>query len=250
MLQLSGTDINEYLDSDPVPTLRSMELADCLVALNERARRAVPKHLHSRLRVIHQSASPLAQPRHPSARAVVISVIGHLRDVKDPLRAAAASRLLPPASRVKIDQIGRAYTSTWAALAESEMKSNPRYRWHGDVSAASVRRLLARSHAMVISSRSEGGANVISEAAVAGVPILASRMDGNVGLLGADYPGYFPVGNTIALANLMQRVENDPDFVSRLERAVTGRAPLFALSLEINAWRDLLTDLKAKDLNR
>ena len=37
---------------------------------------------------------------------------------------------------------------------------------------AEVSRLLARSHAMVISSLSEGGANVISEAAVAGVPDL------------------------------------------------------------------------------
>ena len=57
---------------------------------------------------------------------------------------------------------------------------------------------------MVISSLSEGGANVISEAAVAGVPVLASRIDGNVGLLGADYPGYFPVGDTEALARLLR----------------------------------------------
>ena len=85
---------------------------------------------------------------------------------------------------------------------------------------------------------------------MAGVPILASRMDANVGQLGADYPRYFPVGNTMALANPMRRASNDFDFVSSLERAVTGRAPLFALSLEIDAWRGLLTDLKAKDLNR
>ena len=67
---------------------------------------------------------------------------------------------------------------------------------------------------MVLSSRSEGGANVISEAIVAGVPILASRMDGNVGLLGADYPGYFPVGDTQALARLLWRIEADAPFVA------------------------------------
>ena len=89
-------------------------------------------------------------------------------------------------------------------------ESQPRYRWRDDVPAAAVRRLLARSHAMVISSLSEGGANVISEAAVAGVPVLASRMDGNVGLLGADYPGYFPVGDTRALARLLERLEREP----------------------------------------
>src|SRR5260221_4535992 len=56
ILQLSGTDIYHYLDADPAPTRRSMELADRLVALNSLAWRAVPKRLRSRLRVIYQSA--------------------------------------------------------------------------------------------------------------------------------------------------------------------------------------------------
>jgi glycosyltransferase involved in cell wall biosynthesis len=123
------------------------------------------------------------------------------------------------------------------------MEANPRYLWRGDVPAAAVRRLLARSHAMVISSLSEGGANVISEAAIAGVPVLASRMDGNVGLLGADYPGYFPVGDTAALARLLQRLEHEPRFVGRLRKALARRAPLFRPAREIAAWRRLLTSL-------
>ena len=57
---------------------------------------------------------------------------------------------------------------------------------------------------MVLSSLSEGGANVISEAVAAGVPVLASRIDGSVGLLD-DYPGYFPVRDTAALARLLER---------------------------------------------
>jgi putative glycosyltransferase (TIGR04348 family) len=244
VLQLSGTDIYDYIKTDPAPTLRSMELADRLVALNDLAWRVVPRRMRARLSVIHQSAAPLPQPRQPSPRAVVISVIGHLRDVKDPLRAAEASRLLPAESRVRIEQVGRAYTAQWAARARAEMASNPRYVWHDDVPAAAVRRLLARSHAMVISSRSEGGANVISEAAVAGVPILASRMDGNVGLLGADYPGYFPVGDTRALARLLQRIEGNPSFVRQLARAVSRRRVLFQPARETAAWRRLLASLE------
>ena len=246
VLQLSGTDIYEYIDSDPEPTLRSMELADRLVALNDLAWRAVPKRLRTRLGVIHQSAATLPHPHRPSARAVVISVIGHLRDVKDPLRAAEAARLLPTTSRVRIEQVGRAYTPAWAARAEAEMEANPRYHWRGDVTGAAVRRLLARSHAMVISSRSEGGANVISEAAVAGVPVLASHMDGNVGLLGADYPGYFPVGDTKALTRLLQKLECDPHFVARLGKALTRRAPLFRPARETAAWRGLLAELRRR----
>ena len=244
VLQLSGTDIYGYLASDPGPTLRSMELADRLVALNDLAWRAVPKRLRARLSVIHQSAEPPAAPRRPSARGVVISVIGHLRDVKDPLRAAEAARLLPADSAVRIEQVGRAYTAGWAKRARAEMRINPRYRWRDDVPHAEVRRLLARSHAMVISSLNEGGANVISEAAVAGVPILASRMDGNVGLLGGRYPGYFPVGDTQALAGLIWRLETDSRFSRQLAQAVRTRARLFTPRRELAAWRVLLKELR------
>ena len=244
VLQLSGTDIYQYIDTDPGPTLRSMQRADRLVALNDLAWKAVPKPLRARLSVIHQSAPPLARPRRPSRRAVVVSVIGHLRDVKDPLRAAEAARLLPAGSRILIEQVGRAYTPEWAERARAEMAVNARYRWRDDVPAAAVRRLLARSHAMVISSLSEGGANVISEAVVAGVPILASRMDGNVGLLGSDYRGYFPVGDTRALARLLQRLEHEPRFVTALDKALKRRKPLFRPACEEAAWRCLLADLR------
>ncbi|MBS0546166.1 MAG: TIGR04348 family glycosyltransferase [Proteobacteria bacterium] len=243
ILQLSGTDIYQYIKTDPVPTLRSMVLADRLVGLNDLAGRVVPKRLRPRLSVIHQSATGLLRHRRPSTRAVIVSVISHLRDVKDPLRAAEAARLLPVECRVRIEHVGRAYTSEWAARAEIEMDANPRYLWRGDVSSAAVRRLLARSHAMVISSLSEGGANVISEAAVAGVPILASRMDGNVGLLGIDYPGYFPVGDTDVLSGLLRKLEREPRFVSRLSEAVARRAPLFRPKRELAAWRRLLAGL-------
>ena len=243
VLQLSGTDIYGTLASDPVPTLQSMELADRLVALNDLAWKVVPRRLHKKLMVMHQSAEPLTEPRRLSPRAVVISVIGHLRDVKDPLRAAEAARLLPADSRVRIEQVGLAYTRDWARRARAEMADNPRYRWRDDVPAAGVRRLLARSHAMAITSLSEGGANVVSEAVVAGVPILASRIDGNVGLLGRDYRGYFPVGNTKALARLMRRLEEEPPFVADLAKGLRARAPLFRPAREIAAWRTLLADL-------
>ena len=223
-----------------------MHLADRLIALNDLAWRVVPEGLRARLSVIHQSAPPLPYPRRPSPHAVVVSAIGHLRDVKDPLRAAAAARLLPAESRIHIEQVGRAYTPEWARLARVEMAANPRYVWRDDVPAAAVRRLLARSHAMVISSLSEGGANVISEATVAGVPILASRVDGNVGLLGADYPGYFPVGDTQALARLLRRLENDPGFVARLRQALARRAPLFRPAREVAAWRRLVAELRCQ----
>ena len=246
ILQLSGTDIYQYIKEDAEPTLRSMELAERLVALNSLAWRVVPNRFRKKLRVIFQSARRSTAPRELSRRHIDLCVIGHLRDVKDPLRAAEAARLLPPASRVRVVQIGRAYSADWAAKATAEMAANPRYLWRDDVPRAAVQSLLRRSHAMVLSSISEGGANVISEAIVAGVPILASRMDGNVGLLGADYPAYFPVGDTQALARLMRRIEVDRRFVVTLRRAIARRAPLFRPEREVAAWRELLASLKPR----
>jgi putative glycosyltransferase (TIGR04348 family) len=243
ILQLSGTDIYHYINDEPAPTLRSMELADSLVALNSLAWRVVPKKFRKKLRVIFQSADKPSTLRQPSRRHIDVCVIGHLRDVKDPLRAAQAARLLPSSSRIRIVHVGRAYSPRWAAEAMAEMADNPRYSWRDDVPRAAVRALLLRSHAMVLSSLSEGGANIISEAIVAGVPILASRMDGNVGLLGADYRAYFPVGDTEALARLLLRIESDRGFVAALHRAIARRAPLFKPDREIAAWRRLLTEL-------
>jgi glycosyltransferase involved in cell wall biosynthesis len=99
---------------------------------------------------------------------------------------------------------------------------------------------------MVLSSLSEGGANVISEAVAAGVPVLASRIDGSVGLLGRDYPGYYPVGDTAALARLLSRLETSPDFRTRLRRAIKRRAALFRPAREKAAWKRLIGELTTR----
>ena len=53
----------------------------------------------------------------------------------------------------------------------------------------------------------EGGANVVSEAIAVGVPVVGVAHPGSVGLLGEDYPGYFPVGDTEGLAALLRRTK-------------------------------------------
>jgi putative glycosyltransferase (TIGR04348 family) len=243
IVALSGTDLNVYLDRDPDTTLRSLEYADRLIALQDLARRRLPSRFHAKLRVIHQSAAPPARREPPSVRYFEVAVIAHLRAVKDPLRAARAARRLPAASRLRIVHMGGAHTPEWAAEAKAEMETNPRYVWRGEVPRAEVRRVLGRARAMVLSSLSEGGANVVSEAVVAGVPVLASRIDGTVGLLGADYPGYFPVGDTAALARLLKRIEADPEFLAQLKRAVAECSALFRPERELLAWKNLLDEL-------
>lgn len=124
------------------------------------------------------------------------------------------------------------------------MASNPRLVWRGEVGAGAVRRAFARSHAMIISSIMEGGANVVSEAVAAGLPVIASRIDGNIGLLGDDYAGYYPVGDTEALAGVLQRAEDEPEFLKLLAAQVRERQPLFRPDRERAAWRRLLAEIK------
>jgi putative glycosyltransferase (TIGR04348 family) len=246
IVALSGTDINDYIDRDPAPTLHSLACADRLVALQELARRRVPARFRRKVRVVYQSAPGLERIGRRAARGFDVAVIGHLRHVKDPFRAAKAARRLPATSYIRIVHLGAAETARWAAMAKAEMKANPRYVWRGDRPRAEVRRLLGRVRAMVLSSVSEGGANVISEAVAAGVPVLASRIDGSVGLLGRNYPGYFPVGDTAALAQLLQRIETNPDFLARLQRAVARRAHLFRPAREKAEWKKLIRELMPK----
>jgi glycosyltransferase involved in cell wall biosynthesis len=98
-------------------------------------------------------------------------------------------------------------------------------------------RWLAASHVLVVSSRMEGGANVVSEALRIGVPVLASRIPGNVGLLSAGYPGYFPPGDEAALARLLARAQADRRFYRSLRQWIRRLRPLAAPRNEAAALR-------------
>ena len=243
VVAFGGTDVNTYLKSDPKTTLASMEMADALVGLHDLVADQLPVAFRQKLFVIRQSAKPLPQPRNTSKRFFDICVIGHLRAEKDPFRSALAARLLPAESKVRVLHYGKAHGPKWALQAEAEMRINPRYHWRGEVSAGQVRQAFLRAHLMVISSLQEGGANVVSEALVAGVPIIASDISGNIGLLGRDYGGYFRVGDEVSLAEQMRRAEVDVRFIKSLERQGRTLAPMFTPEQELSAWQKLLATI-------
>lgn len=240
IVTLTGTDIYHFQDADPATTLASIEVADLLIGLHDLVADAIPRRYHGKLAIIHQSVSPLRERTPPLRTRFEVLVIGHLRAEKDPLRAAFAARNLPESSRIRVIHLGMAHDENWAVAARTEMAGNQRYQWHGQVPGWAVRRALSRSPLMVLSSVMEGGANVISEALVAGVPVLASRIAGSVGLLGPDYQGYFPVGDTAALTALLHRAETDPDFRAELRTQCAARAHLFEPARERLAWQRLL----------
>ncbi|TLF53122.1 TIGR04348 family glycosyltransferase [Halomonas urmiana] len=233
---LTGTDVYRFQHSHPETFRESLATADVLIGLHDALDVDLPASVLPRLHVVHQSALPLpAGVPRPGRRHLNVLVVGHLREEKDPLRAALAVRDLPSGSRLRVIQLGAAHDEGWAGAARDEMAANPRYRWLGDLPRWRVRRWMGRARLMVISSRMEGGANVVSEACVAGLPVLASDILGNRGLLGDGYVGYFPVVDTAALGDLLRRAEAEPAFIEGLRRQVTARAPLFTPDAEREA---------------
>lgn len=226
MVVLTGTDIYDHQHRFPEVTHESMALADCLIGLHHRVSQDIPNHFTQKLTTVLQSADAPEKASSPEKKGFDICVIGHLREEKDPLRAALAARLLPETSTIRVINAGKAHTPDWEQKALAEQDANPRFQWLGEVDKSAIQGLMKRSRAMVISSVMEGGANVVSEACRAGLPVIASDISGNIGLLGDDYPGYFPVGNDTDLARLLQRVEQSPDLLGELAarvRELSGR---------------------------
>lgn len=237
---LTGTDVYGEL---PDEGMRSLEAATRILILQPLAAEELPSRLRDRTRVVYQSAQPPRRRERPAEAAFEVCVLGHLRPVKDPFRTAEAARLLPPSSRLRVLHAGAALTEEMAERARAEERGNPRYRWLGERSRQEALCLLTRCRLLVLSSLSEGGAGVISEALAAGTPVLSSRIPGSLGMLGADYPGYFPTGDTDALAELLNQAETDPAYLDELRAACARSAPRFTPEHERETWRHLLEEL-------
>jgi len=250
IVALTGTDLYRDIRTNHLAG-KSLDMATRIVVLQPKAIEELRSDLREKTRVIYQSAEDIqsqghtskAAPRAEFAGVFNVCVIGHLRAVKDPFRAAMAARILPDSSRIRVLQVGKAMNEAMATRARKEMRGNKRYQWLGEQPQAGVHRILAKSRLCVLSSRMEGGANVLSEAIVASVPVLASRINGNVGILGEDFPGYFSVGDTKQLAHLLTRAETCPPYLAELRARAKNLAPLFDPARERQAWADLISEL-------
>jgi putative glycosyltransferase (TIGR04348 family) len=242
MVALTGTDLYHDIHASRAAQA-SLDLADRLIVLQPRGRDELPSRHRSKVRVLYQSTRPTPGPVAKKTDVFEVCVLGHLRPVKDPFRAVLALRRLPASSTIRVHHAGKALSADMAKRARALMRLEPRYRWLGEIPRWQARRLLAHSRLLVLSSRMEGGANVISEAVVDGVPVLASRISGNLGLLGPHYPGYFPVGGTQALSRLLHRVETDASFYARLVQWCERLKPLFEPAREREDWKKFLREL-------
>ena len=236
---LTGTDLYRDLDTD-LSAQHSLECASHLVVLQPSGVRRLAPAWRAKTRSIVQSAQ--AWPHAAEQRCDFVAV-GHLREEKDPMTLMRAA--LELSDETRIVHIGAALDPPLGEAARRTQAACPAYRWLGAQGANEVRGWIAAAGALVHMSRIEGGANVVIEAVCSQTPVLASRIDGNLGLLGDDYGGYFPVGDSSALAALMRRFRHDPAFAAGLRAQCARREALFQPQVEAAAVQTLLGDMLA-----
>jgi putative glycosyltransferase (TIGR04348 family) len=242
IVALTGTDLYSDLQNS-AEAICSLDLASRIVVLQALGIEAVPESARRKVRVIYQSAERPSAPPPREESCFQVCVLAHLRAVKDPLRPAWAVRELPPSSRICVKHAGAMLDPDFASQMEAEQLANPRYRWLGPLAHEDAVDLLARSHVLVLTSHIEGGANVISEAIAVSVPVISSLIPGSVGILGANYPGYFRAGDTAALREQLQRAESDHGFYRDLQQWVAALHSLVSADRERETWRALLAEL-------
>jgi putative glycosyltransferase (TIGR04348 family) len=225
VLALTGTDLYRDIAVDPLAK-QSLKLAHRLIVLQDMGPKSLPTEFQSKCHVIFQSTLR-RQPVSKTKQKLRALMVGHLRSEKSPETYFAAARVLAQRPDIVLDHIGAPLDADLGNQARQLAVEVPTYRYLGEQTHTQTRSRIARAHVLVHPSRMEGGAHVVMEAVMSGTPVLASRIDGNVGMLGADYDGYFPWGDAQALANLLQRCKNDADFLDHLNKQCAQRTPLF-----------------------
>lgn len=242
VVALTGTDLYPDLCTTGVdPAV--LAAASRLVVLQPHGTAQVPPELRDRVRVIFQSMTGVP-PAQPDPGCFEVAFLAHLRPVKDPLLLATAMRYLPASSRIRVIHAGESRDPALASQAAAASAGSGRYSWLGPVPREEALGVLARSRLLAVTSVHEGGANVVTEALALGVPVISSKIPGSIGLLGADYPGYFRPGSPADLARLLIAAEADSDGLYRLlrERCAALRH-LTDPAREHGAWAALLAEL-------
>lgn len=248
VLILTGTDLYRDLENHN-EVVQSMEMANQLIILQSSAVDLIPADLRYKVQVIHQSVeveNDIDIRDTVTKPAFLVSVIGHLREEKDPFCVVRSLSLLPSDSKITVKHLGEAMNSQMENLAQNFNATEDRYQWIGEVSHTDALQVLSQSSLMVISSRMEGGAHVVSEAIALGIPVIASDIPGNRGLLGEDYPAYYPVADEKALATLLYRAENTPSFYASLQKHIDLRRELIKPAREKQSVQEMVNALTAK----
>jgi putative glycosyltransferase (TIGR04348 family) len=240
---LTGTDLYRDIAIDPAAQA-SLHYASLLVVLQEQGLLDLPKALRYKAQAVFQSAPPVTR-KNPvlNGDRLKIAVVGHLRTEKSPETTLAVARLLAGKGfNSRLQHVGRLLDDTYKKDVQTLQLEHPHhYHWLGGMSHADSLAVIADSDVLLHPSAMEGGALAIIEAIQCGTPVIASRVAGHIGLLGADYAGFFEWGDAQGAAILLQRLANEPEFAARLLAQCEQRSVLFDPATERHTLLKLLT---------
>lgn len=113
--------------------------------------------------------------------------------------------------KVKINLVGK-----------FDLNSAPRHasiKLHGELSSLNVFDVMRQSHLLVLPSLSENSPNVIAEAQLLGLPVLASNVGGNSELITHGVTGFLAEPDEISIGSMLMNLVEKPDFKEISENA-------------------------------
>jgi len=240
MVLLTGTDLYRDYPAGNVPTIESMELADRLVVTQPASLNSLSEVLRAKASVVTKSLE-IDLPEMDATELLrhdgfLVEMAFHGRATKDPFLVLEAIALLSDLTDLRVTHIGRDRGDSFGEQAKQWMEREPRYQWIGELPHEKVLHRIRSADLTLNTSRIEGGSNSILEAVMCGVPILTSDIEPNVGQLGDEFPGLFPVGDAAALAKLIERCYRDTGFLEGVRGATVARQPMFTREAEASAW--------------
>ncbi|MFC5050629.1 glycosyltransferase [Rubritalea spongiae] len=235
IIYLTGTDLYKDLPDNKPEFFEALELADYLVVSQKASLASVPSKYRPKARFV--PASVLLPPEHPCPPPPENSVLlaAHLRPVKNPFLINKALTLLPQL-QLHAFTLGAALDPQMAEQANHWQTIDRRFQWLNTLPYPETLSWMRQVDFTINTSHSEGGSNAVAESIALGTPVLASRIEGNLGLLEDNYLGYFEPDSPQSLADLLALALSDPDLQAQLHTQTQNLQHKFLPEKEIQGW--------------
>jgi glycosyltransferase involved in cell wall biosynthesis len=239
IIYLTGTDLYKDQPTNNPEFFEALSLADTLVISQPASLDSIPNCYKAKTSLVPASVllpavQHVSPPPSPS-----IALVGHLRPVKNPFLMNQALAQLS-ALDVHAYTLGAALEPNMINEVNRWQKEDSRFKWLDDVAHAKTLSWMSQVNFTLNTSHSEGGSNAVTESIMLGTPVLASSIEGNVGLLGRNYLGYFEPGCSEELAKLINRALTDQDFSNDLALQIKELQPRFSAQKETDGWLSII----------
>lgn len=239
IIYLTGTDLYKDQPTNNPEFYEALNLADTLVISQPASLDSIPNCYKEKTHLVPASVMLPPEKHVSSPPSSSIALVGHLRPVKNPFLMNQALDQLTDLD-VHAYTLGAALEPNMITEVNLWQQKDHRFQWLDDVEHAEALSWMRQVDFTLNTSHSEGGSNAVTESIVLGTPVLASRIEGNVGLLGRDYLGYFEPGNSSELAKLINKALTDQNFSEQLTQQIKELQPRFATQKETEGWLSII----------